>query len=46
MSRRDAIAKPGRRKKLTCVIGPSGGMGAAKISWEPMMLHVGGRRML
>ena len=43
MSQRDAIGKPGRGKRLTCIIGPSGGSGAAKLSWKPIMKQVGGR---
>ena len=43
MSRRDAIGKPGRGKSLTYVIGSSSGREAAKISWEPIMRHSGGR---
>ena len=37
MSRRDAMGQPGRRKSFTWVIGPSGGRGAGKIIWKPMI---------
>ena len=43
MSRRDAIGKPGRGKSSTCVIGSSGGRGAGKISWKPIMQRAGVR---
>lgn len=42
-SRKDAIGKPGRGKSSTCIIGPSGGRGAGKINWKPIIQRTGGR---
>ena len=40
------MGKPGSGKSLTCMIGSSGGRGAAKIPWKPVIQHPSGNLML